>query len=97
MLQGRFAMYVCVCNAVTESQVREAIAGGATTLEDLQMELGVATCCGTCSEVAATYLTGTVDTQPPAVIKPLPATLADAPPVRWVARGPRRATVARLA
>ncbi|ARP84845.1 (2Fe-2S)-binding protein [Bordetella genomosp. 9] len=51
-------MYVCVCNAITERQVRAAVDGGATTLDDLQFELGVATCCGTCAATAAEYLPG---------------------------------------
>ena len=36
-------MYICVCNAITERQVRASVDGGATTLSDLQFELGVAT------------------------------------------------------
>lgn len=79
-------MFVCVCNAITEKQVRHSVAGGARTLEDLQLELGVATCCGTCAEVAATYLPGAVSVQRPETIAAIHAT-----PVRWVARGPRRA------
>ena len=39
-------MYVCICNAVTEKQVKHAALEGASSLEDLQMDLGVATCCG---------------------------------------------------
>lgn len=79
-------MYVCVCNAVTEKQVRQSVADGARTLEDLQVELGVATCCGTCTDVAGTYLPGAVSVQRPEAIAAI-----DATPVRWVARGPRRA------
>ena len=51
-------MYICVCNAITERQVRESVAAGASTLEDLQFELGVATCCGCCAETAQEYLPG---------------------------------------
>lgn len=51
-------MYVCVCNAITERQVRESVAAGASTLADLQAELGVATCCGCCAETAHDYLPG---------------------------------------
>lgn len=45
-------MFVCICNGVTERQVREAIAGGASSLEALHSELGVASQCGSCSEHA---------------------------------------------
>jgi bacterioferritin-associated ferredoxin len=51
-------MYVCVCNAITERQVRASVDAGATTLGDLQFELGVATCCGCCAATAAEYLPG---------------------------------------
>jgi bacterioferritin-associated ferredoxin len=51
-------MYVCVCNAITERQVRAAVDGGATSLDDLRYELGVATCCGCCAATASEYLPG---------------------------------------
>ncbi|CUJ39153.1 BFD-like [2Fe-2S] binding domain [Achromobacter xylosoxidans] len=51
-------MYICVCNAITERQVRASVDAGATTLSDLQFELGVATCCGCCAATAAEYLPG---------------------------------------
>ncbi|NIO42003.1 MAG: bacterioferritin, partial [Burkholderiales bacterium] len=35
-------MYICVCNGITESQVRDAVCEGATTLHDLRGTLGVA-------------------------------------------------------
>ena len=43
-------MYVCICNAVTENQVKNALREGATTLEDLRNTLSVGTCCGCCTE-----------------------------------------------
>lgn len=51
-------MYICVCHGISEQQVREAIAAGAADLSDLQAELGVATCCGSCAETALQYLPG---------------------------------------
>ncbi|QEI04533.1 bacterioferritin [Pigmentiphaga aceris] len=51
-------MFVCVCNAVTETQVRQCVANGAKTLGDLQFELGVASCCGCCAATAESYLAG---------------------------------------
>lgn len=45
-------MYVCVCNRVTDSEILEAVAQGATTLEALGNQLKVATCCGRCAECA---------------------------------------------
>jgi bacterioferritin-associated ferredoxin len=51
-------MYVCICNAVTEKQVKHAALEGASSLEDLQMDLGVATCCGQCADNACQLLKG---------------------------------------
>ncbi len=41
-------MYVCICNAVTEKQVNEAIDAGAKTVKALNSQLGIATQCGSC-------------------------------------------------
>ena len=49
-------MYVCVCNAVTDRQIRRAFAEGARTLKELKTELGVAARCGTCKERAVDIL-----------------------------------------
>ena len=45
-------MYVCVCMAVTERQIREAASQGARTLKDLRHCLGVASDCGQCASSA---------------------------------------------
>jgi len=45
-------MYVCVCQAVTDRQIREAAQGGARTLKDLRRELGVTRDCGRCASCA---------------------------------------------
>lgn len=45
-------MYVCVCQAVTDHQIREAAQGGARTLKDLRRDLGVTRDCGRCASCA---------------------------------------------
>jgi bacterioferritin-associated ferredoxin len=45
-------MYICVCQAVTDRQIREAAQGGARTLKDLRRELGVTRDCGRCASCA---------------------------------------------
>jgi bacterioferritin-associated ferredoxin len=45
-------MYVCVCHAVTDRQIREAAQGGARTLKDLRRDLGVTRECGRCASCA---------------------------------------------
>jgi len=51
-------MYICVCNAITERQVHDCVAAGASTLDELRFELGVASCCGCCAQMAQEYLPG---------------------------------------
>lgn len=45
-------MYVCICNAVTEHQIEEAVRSGARTLADLRRDLGVSAECGACATYA---------------------------------------------
>lgn len=45
-------MFVCVCNGVTDSQIRKACVDGAKSIECLQEQLSVATCCGRCKDCA---------------------------------------------
>ena len=49
-------MYVCICNAVTDKQIRKAAASGVSDLWGLQRELGVAVACGACKEMASEIL-----------------------------------------
>ena len=49
-------MYVCLCNAITDKQIRAAAESGATDLWSLQRELGVASGCGACRESASAIL-----------------------------------------
>jgi bacterioferritin-associated ferredoxin len=45
-------MYVCVCSAVTDRQIHEAVDRGASSLFDVQSRLPVGMCCGRCQETA---------------------------------------------
>ena len=51
-------MFICVCNAITERQVQEAVSSGAASLSDLESQLGVGGCCGCCRDTAMDYLPG---------------------------------------
>ncbi|WP_325314511.1 bacterioferritin-associated ferredoxin [Kingella oralis] len=50
-------MYVCICNAITDHKIKEAVAAGASSLTDLKDQLGVASCCGCCADLANSFLT----------------------------------------
>lgn len=41
-------MYICLCKGITDTQIKDAVYGGATTLRDVRKELGVMTQCGKC-------------------------------------------------
>ncbi|SFZ78687.1 bacterioferritin-associated ferredoxin [Chitinimonas taiwanensis DSM 18899] len=49
-------MYVCICNAVTDKQIRRAVHNGCDSMRELRMELGVAACCGKCAPDARALL-----------------------------------------
>ncbi len=49
-------MYICVCNAVTDGEIRGAVKLGVRSLSDLSATLGVATCCGRCADCARAVL-----------------------------------------
>lgn len=49
-------MYVCICQAVTEKQLRTAITHGAHSMRALRNQLGVASCCGKCAAAARQIL-----------------------------------------
>jgi bacterioferritin-associated ferredoxin len=49
-------VYICLCNAITERQVRECAQGGTHSVEELASTLGIGTCCGRCRDCAAQVL-----------------------------------------
>lgn len=49
-------MYVCICNAITDKQIRHAAEAGVRDMSGLQARLGVATNCGSCRESAEEIL-----------------------------------------
>lgn len=49
-------MYVCICNGITDKQIRAAASRGVASLQQLRDELGVASQCGGCSDHALSIL-----------------------------------------
>ena len=45
-------MYVCLCKAVTDNQIREAVANGATRFGQVRKQLNLASQCGKCGILA---------------------------------------------
>lgn len=46
-------MYVCICNAITDSEIRDAVDGGVRNLKQLSRINGCGLTCGSCQELAA--------------------------------------------
>ena len=71
-------MYVCICRAVTDREIREAARDGARSVRDLRNRLGVASGCGRCAVEARDILTecrshATALEGPPGELLPAPA------------------------
>jgi bacterioferritin-associated ferredoxin len=49
-------VYVCVCNAVTDREIRACAELGCCTLDELRSQIGVASCCGRCAPSAEQVL-----------------------------------------
>jgi bacterioferritin-associated ferredoxin len=56
-------LYVCVCKAITDHQIREAAKNGARTLNELRRDLGVASECGNCAAYARQYLKESIENE----------------------------------
>lgn len=49
-------MYVCVCNGVTERDIRQAAHAGCSGIAELTMRTGCGACCGNCVPMACEIL-----------------------------------------
>lgn len=65
-------MYVCICNAISDRQIQESVAAGASSLGDLKDQLGVASCCGCCADLASSFLVGYANNQQANMVSHLP-------------------------
>ena len=64
-------MYVCICAAVTETELQSCIAEGARTVEEIGDACGAGTGCGGCVEHVDVFLAASVY---PSEIADLPLT-----------------------
>ena len=66
-------MIVCVCNRISDREItRHARAG--MSFDELQLELGVATCCGSCESCARELVAQCCSAQPVAALNTAQAT-----------------------
>jgi len=57
-------MYICICNAVTDKDIKLAIKNGAQSLKDLNQQLKVGSNCGTCVSSAQALLNKSSQSKP---------------------------------
>lgn len=50
-------MIVCVCNNISDREIRQAVDLGLSSMDELRRDLGVSTCCGQCADCALQVLT----------------------------------------
>ncbi len=53
-------MYICLCEPVTDKQLRSAILEGASTIRELRQKLGVVKQCGRCAKATLAILEETL-------------------------------------
>lgn len=53
-------MYVCVCKAVTDNDIRRAADGGVKNLRQLSRETGCSSQCGQCAKMARSILSDAI-------------------------------------
>ena len=54
-------MIVCVCNNISDREIRQAVDLGLSSMAELRRDLGVATCCGKCAPCAKQVLNDHVE------------------------------------
>lgn len=54
-------MYICVCHAVTETTIRQAVRKGAHNLQDISFQTGAGTQCGSCVRQAREIIAGELE------------------------------------
>ena len=56
-------MIVCVCNNISDREIRQAVDLGLSSMAELRRDLGVATCCGKCASCAKQVLADHLETR----------------------------------
>ena len=53
-------MYVCLCQRITDSAIKESVRKGASSLTEVQQQLGIARKCGSCTQMAEQIIQDTL-------------------------------------
>lgn len=68
-------MYICICNAVTERTIRELVAEGYHSLNEIQALTGCSGTCGHCRERAEAVIESSLAGQAPPTLPAPPGKL----------------------
>ncbi|MFB2538103.1 MULTISPECIES: bacterioferritin-associated ferredoxin [unclassified Acinetobacter] len=49
-------MYVCLCRGITDQDIKDAIAQGASSFREIREQLDLGTCCGRCAPEAKSII-----------------------------------------
>lgn len=60
-------MYVCICQAISDRQIREVVDRGAASVYEVQAHLPVASCCGRCEDSVREVIEAQIGATPRAV------------------------------
>ncbi len=55
------SMYICLCNAVTDHDIRREAADGVQSFSELKARTGCSDCCGSCESMARATLAKAVE------------------------------------
>lgn len=66
-------MFICICHAVTDRDIRRLAAAGVNSLEELKRVSGCGDCCGQCAEDAETVLSSATGPSERAPLLPIHA------------------------
>lgn len=58
-------MIVCVCHRVSDRDIERHVSNGCASFDELQMDSGVASCCGRCMDCAQSVFNSAVGQQRP--------------------------------
>jgi bacterioferritin-associated ferredoxin len=65
-------MYLCICKAVSDQQIRQAVEQGVRTLGDLSARFGVGIECGKCIDGIREFLDTCLAASPPVTVEATP-------------------------
>ena len=64
-------MYICICENITDRQLRAEVKNGACSLKQARQACGIASCCGACAREAEVIIDEELQAQVPMATSPM--------------------------